>query len=69
MDRAYQPQKWDGSVLLLRALRRERAGDTPPDWSSYVHNLTVQDLDCTHSEIVSPALSKTVAALIAPHLK
>ena len=69
LDREYQPQKWGGSLLLLRALRRPTSAGAPPDWSSYVANLAMNDLDCTHSEIVTQAFSKTVAALIAPHLK
>jgi thioesterase domain-containing protein len=69
LDREYQPQQWDGSVVLLRALRRQTSAGAPPDWSSCVPNLTMSDVDCTHSEIVSQALSKTVAALITPHLK
>ena len=65
----YQPKKWDGPTLLLRALRRDRAGDTVPDWSPYASRLEVVDLDCTHSDLVGEALSPKVAALLAPHLQ
>jgi thioesterase domain-containing protein/acyl carrier protein len=70
MHFGYRPQHWDGPMLLLRALRRFRDGDFAPDWSPYVTDaLEIVDLDCEHSDLVSPALSPTVAALIARRLR
>jgi amino acid adenylation domain-containing protein len=66
---AYRPGNWDGPMLLLRALRRLRDEDAPPDWSPFVTGtLEVHDLDCEHSDLVSAHLSSTVAALVASHL-
>jgi len=39
-----------------------------PGLSSYVANLAMNDLDCTHSEIVTQAFPRP-CRLIAPHLK
>ena len=66
---AYRPGNWDGPMLLLRALRRLRDGDAPPDWSPFVTGtLEVRDLDCEHADLVSAQLSSVVAALVARHL-
>jgi thioesterase domain-containing protein len=67
---AYQPQPWQtGPVLFVRALRRDSPEAIPPDWSPFITDLQVVDLDCTHSDLVTPALSATIAALVARHLK
>jgi thioesterase domain-containing protein len=66
---AYRPGNWDGPMLLLRALRRVRDEDAPPDWSPFVTGaLEVRDFDCEHSDLVSAQLSSTVAALVASRL-
>ena len=64
----YRPQKSTGPMLLLRAMKRDRAGDAAPDWSPYISDLEVTDLECTHADLVSSAMSSTVAALLAPRL-
>jgi thioesterase domain-containing protein len=72
MHLAYRPGKWVGKcetpALLVRALRRERAGDSLPDWSPYLSAAAVVDLDCRHGDLVSAAMASTIANLLAPHL-
>jgi amino acid adenylation domain-containing protein len=66
---AYRPGGWSGRMLLVRALRRLHEEDAPPDWSPYVTGaLEVEDLDCEHGDLVSSALSATVAAFVARQL-
>ena len=65
----YQPEQWDGSMLLLRALHRSAEGDLAPDWSPLaVGSLKVFDLDCKHEDLVSAALAAEVAALVSQSL-
>jgi thioesterase domain-containing protein len=61
----YGPRHWDGPLLLVRALRRSREGDVPPDWSHLCPGVKSVDLDCGHMEILSPAFAPALAALIA----
>jgi len=57
------------SLVLFRALRRERAGDGPPDWSPYVRSdSTIIDLPCTHADLISPSFAPTIASQLEPHL-
>ena len=55
---------WSGPLLLVRALRRSREGDVPPDWSHLCPGIKSVDLDCGHMEILSPAFAPALAALI-----
>jgi thioesterase domain-containing protein/acyl carrier protein len=69
MHFSYRPGNWDGPLLLLRALRRLRDSDSLPDWSPYAgRRLEVVDLDCGHSDLVSPTLAPAVASLLARSL-
>jgi nonribosomal peptide synthetase DhbF len=62
MHSNYRPRAWDGPVLLLRALKRLREGDSLPDWSAFVTgHLEVIDVDCEHADLVSPAFSPQLA--------
>jgi amino acid adenylation domain-containing protein len=64
MHFAYRPEPWTGPLLVIRAQRETRV-----DWSPFAkRSQKVLDLDCGHSDLVSPALADTVAALIAPEL-
>ncbi len=70
MHSAYLPASWDGPMLLVRALRRLRAGDSVPDWSPHVTGqLEIFDFDCGHADLVSNAFAAQMAALIATHLR
>jgi thioesterase domain-containing protein/acyl carrier protein len=65
----YPLRKWDGPMLLLRALRRSEEADSPPDWSPHVTgSLEVVDLDCAHMDLASAAWSPKIAALVASRL-
>jgi thioesterase domain-containing protein/aryl carrier-like protein len=65
MHSAYQPGRWDGPMLLVRALRRLRDGDVAPDWSGHVSGeLRVVDFDCGHSDLVTAEMAPAIGALI-----
>jgi len=67
---AYRPAPWDGAFALVRALRRERPGDAPPDWSPFVTpDATCIDLDCTHADLMSDALAPALARHLEPLLR
>jgi thioesterase domain-containing protein/acyl carrier protein len=62
---AYRPRPWEGPMLLVRALRRAREGDLPPDWAPYVKGaLDSIDLDCGHMDVISGSFSPIVAAFL-----
>ena len=60
---AYRPQAQPGPVTVVRAQRRERAGDPLPDWSPFITQLTNVDMPCTHGELVSPVHAAMVVDL------
>ena len=64
----YRPRRWDGPLLLVRALRRSREGDAPPEWSRFCPCVESFDLDCGHMDIVSPVFAPALAVLIARQL-
>jgi nonribosomal peptide synthetase DhbF len=71
MHFAYRPQRssFGEHAVLMRALQRDHEGDKAPDWHPYIDNLTVVDVDCRHTEILSPTMVKKTTALLAPYLK
>jgi amino acid adenylation domain-containing protein len=66
MHFAYEPRRWDGPLLVLRALKRFRDGDAVPDWSGHAPGVHTVDFDCGHSDFVSPGMAPAVAALLSP---
>jgi amino acid adenylation domain-containing protein len=69
MHFAYSPQKWDGRMLVVRALRRFREDDFVPDWSPHATGgLEVADFDCGHSDLVSAALAPAIAEIVKKQL-
>jgi nonribosomal peptide synthetase DhbF len=65
----YRLRVWDGSMLLIRAMRRTPDGGPPADWSPYVSGpLEVVDLDCSHPNLIAPEMVATVAEAIAKSL-
>ena len=71
MHFAYRPRKSSlgEKAVLVRALRRDHEGDKAPNWQPYIDDVTVTDIDCRHTEILSPAMVAKTAALLAPYLK
>ncbi len=65
LHKAYRPKAIDTDVTFVRALRREEAGQRPPDWSAYVHGkLRIVDMDCTHNEVIAPQNAAELAAAL-----
>jgi thioesterase domain-containing protein len=67
---AYRPAVWNGPLLVLRALRRDHAGDLPPDWSAFARGpARFIDMDCTHTDLMSTSQAASIAPLIEPLLE
>ncbi len=64
----YRPRRFDGQVVLFRAMRRPDIGYVPRDrtlgWRRYLRNLTVHDVDDEHLEMLSGGEVHRIAEII-----
>jgi hypothetical protein len=66
---AYQPQKYEGKVLLLLASDRPPHVDFLPGWQAVVaRDLHTQYVDAHHSELTRAQNVRSIAEAIAAHL-
>ncbi len=62
----YRPSSWDGPMLVVRAIKRFREADRPPEWSHLASgSLEVVDIDCGHADLVSASQAAMIAGLVA----
>jgi thioesterase domain-containing protein len=65
----YQPDKYDGNVLLLLAAERPTHVNFQPGWQAVITSeLQVQYLDAHHRDLAKAKNVRTVAEAIASHL-
>lgn len=65
----YLPGRYDGRVVLFRAMRRPAIGYVPKDptlgWKKYLRDLTIHDIDGEHLDILKGEDAKHIATIIS----